>query len=90
METVKLLSWVVTFTGFSLMMAIPSLMITLTLVLQATASRWLNVAISLIYTVIVILTMQGAPLNYLFMGSVDVALTLVIAWVAWTWPRAID
>lgn len=31
-----------------------------------------------------------APLNYLFMGSVDVALTLVIAWVAWAWPRGTD
>ncbi|MEO6582427.1 MAG: DUF6326 family protein [Sphingomicrobium sp.] len=69
------------------MMVIPSLMITLTLVVKAAAGRWLNVAVALTYTVIVILTMQGAPLNYLFVGSVDVALTLVIAWVAWTWPR---
>lgn len=74
-------------TGFSVMMAIPSLMVTLTLVLKAPASRWLNIAVGIIYSVIVALTMQGASLNYLFMGSLDVILTLLIAWIAWTWPR---
>lgn len=74
--------------GVSVMMAIPSLMVFLSLVLPARIDRWANIALGLAYTAIMGLTMPGAPLFYLFFGVVEIALTLAIAWSAWTWPKA--
>jgi hypothetical protein len=74
--------------GVSAMMAVPSLMVFLTLVLKTSISRWTNFAMGLAYTVIMILTLPGAPLFYLFLAAIEIALTLLIAWYALRWPRA--
>jgi hypothetical protein len=74
--------------GVSAMMAIPSLMVFLSLALPAPLSRWLNVALGLAYTGIMLLTMKGAPPFYLFFGVIEVLLTLTIVWTAIRWPRA--
>ena len=75
--------------GVSVMMAIPSLMVFLSLALPPPASRWANVMFGGIYTGIMLLTMlPGAPPFYLFLGIVEVGLSLMILWYAWTWPRA--
>lgn len=73
--------------GVSVMMAVPSVMVFLSLVLPPSANRWFNMALGAIYTIIIILTMIGAPLFYLFFGAVEVALTSAIVWYGWTWPR---
>jgi hypothetical protein len=39
------------------------------------------------YTAIMLMTMRGAPTFYVFMGAIEVLLTLLIVWHAWTWPR---
>ena len=39
------------------------------------------------YTVFVLATMPGAWAFYLFVGTVDMVLTALIVWYAWTWPR---
>jgi hypothetical protein len=70
----------------SAMMVIPAVMIFLTLVLPARVSRWANIAVGILYSVIVLLTMIGSWPFYLFIGAIDVLLTLLIAWTAWTWP----
>ena len=71
----------------SLSMAIPSLMIFLSLTLKASLSRWLNIIVGVLYTLFVLLTVRGAWAFYLFLGSVDVALTMFIVWYAWNWPK---
>jgi hypothetical protein len=71
----------------AIMMAIPSVMVFLSLVLPSRLDRWLNVALGLIYTAIMLMTLPGAPLFYTFLGVVEVALTMAIAWYAFTWPR---
>ena len=73
--------------GVSVMMVIPSVMVFLSLVLPPSANRWLNMVLGAAYTIIIILTMIGAPLFYLFFGAVEVALTSTIVWYGWTWPR---
>jgi hypothetical protein len=73
--------------GVTIAMTIPALMISLSLVLRPVASRWLNVIVGVLYTVFVLVTMQGAWGYYLFLGTVDMVLTAVIVWVAWTWPK---
>ena len=73
--------------GVSAMMAIPSVMVFLSLVLPPALNRWLNLALGVAYTVIMLMTLRAAPAFYVFMGVIEVLLTLLIAWHAWAWPR---
>ena len=67
--------------------AVPSVMVVLSLVLEAQVSRWANVGLGLVYTLVIVVTMPGAWLFYKFLGVVEAVLTLAIAWTAWRWPR---
>jgi hypothetical protein len=71
----------------ALLMAIPSVMVFLTLALAPTASRCANIVLGLLYTAVIIATMPGAWMFYIFLGVVEAVLTLLIVWHAWTWPR---
>ena len=71
----------------SAMMAIPSLMVALSLLLKPILSRWLNIIFGFIYTVIMILSMIGAWNFYIFFGIIEIILTLLIIWNAWHWPK---
>ncbi len=73
--------------GVAMMMAIPSLMIVLSLLLAPVIGKWLNVLVGLAYTGILALTLPGAPLFYLAYGGIEIALTLLITWTALRWPR---
>src|SRR6202011_5867708 len=73
--------------GFAIMMAIPGVMVFLSLVLPPTVNRWTNVTFGVIYTVIMLLTMPGEWAFYVFLGVVEVALTVLVVWYAWSWPR---
>jgi len=74
--------------GVSIMMAIPSVMVFLSLALPPGINRWLNILLGLAYTGIMLLTMAGgAPPYYVMFGAIEIALTLGVAWVAATWPR---
>ena len=73
--------------GTSAMMAVPALMVFLSLVLKPNVSRWSNVVVGVLYTAIIIATMPGAWVFYLFLGSIEVVLTSLIVWYAWKWPR---
>ena len=73
--------------AISMMMAIPSLMIAISLTAPSALSKWLNVLFGLVYTVILAATLPGAPLFYLGYGALEIPLSLLIAWTALTWPR---
>jgi hypothetical protein len=73
--------------GTAIMMAIPGVMVFLSLALKANASRRLNIILGVIYTVIMLITMPGAWVFYIFLGVVEVALTALIVWYAWNWPK---
>lgn len=73
--------------GVSAMMAIPSVMVFLSLAMPPVLNRWLNLLLGVAYTAIMLMTMRGAPTSYVFMGVIEVLLTLLIVWHAWTWPR---
>jgi hypothetical protein len=72
---------------FAAMMAVPSAMVFLSLVLKSNLARWANIVLGLLYSIIIVITMRGAWGFYLFLGCVEVALTLAVTWYAWTWPR---
>lgn len=76
-----------TLVGVSILMAIPSLMVFLPIVLPPTFNRWANITLALIYAVIVGLTMPGSWAFYLFFSVVEIGLSLLIVWYAWSWPR---
>lgn len=68
-------------------MAIPALMVFLSLVLPAATGRWANIVFGAVYTVVMLLTMPGAWWFYLFLGCIEIALSAGIVWLAWSWPR---
>jgi hypothetical protein len=72
--------------GTSLMMAIPSVMIFLSVTLPATLNRWLNILFGMIYTLIILITMWDWAFS-IFWGFIEVVLTVLIVWYAWTWPK---
>jgi hypothetical protein len=67
--------------------AIPSVMVILSLVLRPSVCRWLNIILGAAYTIIIVATMPGAWLYYLFLGAIECLLTLLVVWSAWRWPR---
>jgi hypothetical protein len=73
--------------GTSLMMAIPAVMVFLSLALKPAVNRWANIVLGTFYTLIMLVTMPGAWAFYIFFGVVEVVLTALIVWYAWCWPR---
>jgi hypothetical protein len=73
--------------GTSAMMAVPSVMVFLSLVLKPSLNRWLNISLGTIYTLIILFTMPGAWMFYIFLGVIEIVLTALIVWYAWKWPK---
>ena len=73
--------------GTSIVMAIPSVMAFLSLVLKPVPNRWVNIILGVAYTAIMLVTMPGAWAFYILLGVVEVVLTGSIVWYAWHWPR---
>jgi hypothetical protein len=72
--------------GTSAMMAIPAVMIFLSVALKPKLNRWLNLIFGVLYTLIILLTMWDWAF-YIFYGIIEVVLTALIVWHAWNWPR---
>lgn len=76
-----------TLLAVSVFVAIPAVMIYLSLVLPSQWSRWLNVIISVALAIIILMTLPGAWAYYLFMSAVEIVLHVIIIWYAWSWPK---
>ena len=75
--------------GTAAMLALPSLMIFLSVALRASATRWLNIVVGVIYTAIQLAVISGSGwIFYVAMGLLETALTALIVWTAWKWPRS--
>ncbi len=74
----------------SLLMAVPSVMVALSLVLAPILSRYANAVLGIVYTLVILATLPHAWAFYIFFGIVEAVLTLSIAWLAWRWPRTIS
>jgi hypothetical protein len=73
--------------GTSIMMAIPSLMVALAVVLKPVFCKWINIFCAILFLSITVLVIQGAWNFYVFFGVVEMLLLLSVAWQAWSWPR---
>jgi hypothetical protein len=71
----------------SVYVAIPSLMVFLSLVLRPRVSRWTNVAAGAVYALTIVASAVGEGWAYaIFLSVLEVALVLLIVWFAWNWP----
>ena len=70
-------------------MAIPSVMVFLSLTLKPKANRWANIILGIFYTCAVpaTLLLYGPSVYYIFLTIVEVVLTALIVWYAWKWPK---
>ena len=73
----------------STMMAIPSLMIFLSTALPTRLNRVLNIVFGVVYTTIISLTMWSGA-HFIFFGVIEISLTLLVVFYAWTWPRTMN
>jgi len=70
----------------SILMAIPAVMVFLSLVLKPKVDRWANLILGVLYTLVNISNLIGeAWAYYILFGIVEIALTLLIVWYAWRW-----
>lgn len=73
----------------AVMMAVPCVVIGLSLILAPTVSRWLNIVVASVFIVIVAITLRnGAWSFYIFLSAVEILLKATIIWCAWTWRQA--
>jgi hypothetical protein len=73
----------------AIIMAIPSVMILLSLTLKARVNRWVNIILGIVYTAIIIMTLLsgGAWAYYIFYAIIEIVLTTLVVWYAWKWPK---
>lgn len=71
----------------SLMMAVPSLMVALSLLLPARLCKWACVILGIAYTGIMVISLPGSEPFYKVLGVIEIALTLAIAVIAFRWPH---
>ncbi|GLQ92558.1 DUF6326 family protein [Dyella acidisoli] len=73
----------------AVLMAIPGVMVFLSLVLPPRTNRLLNIILGVIYTAIMLITMPGAWIFYIVLGVIEMALTVLVVRYAWRWPREV-
>jgi Family of unknown function (DUF6326) len=72
----------------SVYVAIPSVMVFLSLALRPGASRWTNLAAGAVYALTIIASAIGEGWAHsIFLSVLEVTLVLLIVWFAWNWPR---
>jgi len=78
----------------SVLLAIPALMIALSILLNPKISRWLNVLFGILLTIVVILVGSSSLYTwysfYVFYAILEGIVTLLIVWYAWKWPKVIS
>lgn len=73
--------------GVALLLLVPCLLVAACLLLPARAVRIACLVFGLLYTLVMVPTLPGAWRFYQAYAAVEMALTLLIIWRAWTWPR---
>jgi len=78
----------------SLVLAIPAIMIALSILLKPKINRILNIVFGTIYTLMMLLiainSLTAWYRFYVFMAILESLITLLIVWNAWKWPRKIS
>jgi hypothetical protein len=73
--------------GVAVLMSIPALMVFLSLALKSAVNRWLNIGCGILFTLVILVTLLMGPwFYYIYFGFLEMALTSLVAWYAWSWP----
>lgn len=77
----------------SFVLAIPAVMVFLSVILKAKINRLLNIILGLIYTGIMLLiavtSLTHWRMFYVFLALLESLITSMIVYYAWTWPKKI-
>lgn len=70
-------------------MAIPSLMVFLSLVLRANTNRWINIILGILSLLVLGATFFAGDVSfrYAFQAVIEAVLIVLILWQAWSWPN---
>ena len=71
----------------AILLAVPGIMVFLSLMLPARPNRWLNIVLGVFYIVVMLMTMPGAWLFYILLGIIEIVLGALTIWYAWSWPK---
>jgi len=71
----------------AILMAIPAVMIFLSLAMKPRLNRIVNIILGIVYVVVMVISVQGEWMYYIFMGVVEIILTALIVLLAIKWPR---
>lgn len=75
----------------SLLLAIPSLMICLSILLKPLLNKWLNIVFGMFFTAIMLLiavtSISEWRVFYVFYAIIESILTSLIVWTAFKWPK---
>lgn len=73
------------------MMSVPSILIFLSLVLAPKVNRVVHILFGFIYTIIMVLVVSNSidawHSFYVYLGILEMLITLLIVWTAWRWPK---
>lgn len=79
--------------GAAVLMAIPSVMVFLSLTLKAKANRWANIILGIFHAGVLIATMfipvetAETYAHHIFYIIVEAVFIVLIVWHAWKWPK---
>lgn len=75
----------------SLLLAVPALMVCLSIILKSPINRWLNIITGIFFTGVMLLIAVTAfsewRIFYVFYAIVESVLTSIIVWYAWKWTE---
>ncbi|MEQ6167437.1 DUF6326 family protein [Ekhidna sp. MALMAid0563] len=75
----------------SVILSIPSLMVALSVLLNAKLNRILNISFGMLFTLMMLLiginSMTPWYEFYVFLAFLESLITIVIIWLAWNWPK---
>jgi hypothetical protein len=75
----------------TVLVAIPSLMIFLSLYLNAKVNRYVNIAVGFLYALVTVGGLVGETWAYYIFGSfAELALIAIIIYIAWKWPASAE
>ena len=78
--------------GTAILLAIPTMMIFLSIVLSPQIARWANIIFGVVYTLVAVATLcaPGAWIFYRIFCAIEILLAVAIIGYAWYWPKKIS
>jgi hypothetical protein len=78
----------------SIILAIPSVMVALSILLNPKVNRFLNILFGIVFTLMMILIGINSLTSwysfYVFLAFLESLITISIVWTAWNWPKKVQ